>query len=244
MSVGPDLPPKSHSTLHKLTLKRNSLIGDLGNYCIQKYECYDLPRAKDFIRTYTCEFFDILKEAYGGLAFYREDEVADEAIAIAVACWANFNVHPKGDFWASTLRATIVQHLGRNLRKQQTSDTYVASGVDLASASPLLKMAVTPQTGTHLQPPNVPSVWAPVLRDARTEVPRPTSIKEQLKQLLIDCRWRPEDIAEEIGIQPRNVYRHLAGETFPTLVNVGKYEKAISKRLGRPVKLPTPSKRQ
>ena len=69
-------------------------------------------------------------------------------------------------------------------------------------------------------------------------------IGEELKQLLIDCRCRPEDIAEEIGIQPRNVYRHLAGETVPSLVNVGKYEKALSKRLGRSVKLPLPAKRQ
>lgn len=68
------------------------------------------------------------------------------------------------------------------------------------------------------------------------------SFGSQLKRLLEEARIKPEVIAEEVDIQPRNVYRHLAGETHPSLAHVGKYEKALSKRLGRPVHLPHVSK--
>ena len=203
LSLGIDLPPKSQSTLHKLTLKRNSLIGDLSNYCIQNFECYDLPRAKDFIRTYTCEFFDILREAYGGLAFYREDEVADEAIAIAVACWNNFNAHPNGEFWIDTLRVTIIQYLGRNFRKEQTSEVsqvqtlprlslgkqanaYAASGVDMASASPLMKMAADAAArGSQVQPQRAASESK---SGAPTQAPPDSSEAERRANLLAEYK--------------------------------------------------------
>jgi hypothetical protein len=213
LSPGIDLPPKSRSTLEKLTFKRNSLLGELSTYCVQNYECYDQQRAKDFLRTSTCEFFDILMQAYGGLAWDREDEVADEAIGIAIACWDNFNVSPKGEFWINTLRVTVIQHLGRQLRKRETS------AIPHEFAAPT----------------------APIIQTPTAETPR---LANDLKCLLDEARLRPEDIAEKIGIDPRNVYRHLSGETVPSLVNVDNYEKALSNRLGRKVKLPTPLKRK
>lgn len=68
-------------------------------------------------------------------------------------------------------------------------------------------------------------------------------LSEALDRLLNEARWKPELIAEKVGINPRNVYRHLSGETLPTLSHVGLYESALSKELGRKVKLPTPAKR-
>ena len=70
------------------------------------------------------------------------------------------------------------------------------------------------------------------------------NLSEELAHLLTDARWKPEDIAEKVGIDPRNVYRHLASDTVPTITNIGNYEAALSKRLGRIVTLPTPAKRQ
>ena len=84
-----------------------------------------------------------------------------------------------------------------------------------------------------------PSTSTPAARQAT--IP---DIATELGRLLREARLRPEDIAEEIKIEPRNVYRHLAGETEPSIVNVGKYEKALSARLGRRVTLPTSVKRQ
>lgn len=65
------------------------------------------------------------------------------------------------------------------------------------------------------------------------------SLKVELKKLLVEARWRADDIAEKIGIGTRNVYRHLSGETKPSLSNIDNYEKALSKKLNRIIKLPT-----
>lgn len=143
---------------------------ELSAYCIQNFVCYDLPRAKDFMRTSTCEIYEVLKKEYSSAAWHREDEVADEAAQIAIACWDNFNVYQKEKgFWVKPLRDTIIQHNGgRPLRsqRQKTADAsasqsasaelegkalplsaYAASGVDIASGSPLLIMAAARARG-------------------------------------------------------------------------------------------------
>jgi len=107
-------------------------VGELSNWCIQNFSCYDLQRAKDFMRTYACDFFDILKDAYGGLAWNREYEVAVEAIDITIKCWDNFNVVPSGESWRETLMETIPQYLGHPLRGEP-QDKETAS-----TPSPLL----------------------------------------------------------------------------------------------------------
>jgi hypothetical protein len=116
LSFVPDLPVKSQSTLRTLTIKRNALIGELNSWCIQNFTCYDQKRAKDFLRTYACDFFDILKDAYGGLVWNREHEVAEEAIEITIKCWDSLNVLQTGESWRQILTASIPQHLGRVLR--------------------------------------------------------------------------------------------------------------------------------
>lgn len=83
----------------------------------------------------------------------------------------------------------------------------------------------------------IPSVPLP-------QVPSPKEFAGELSRLLVEARWKPEDIAEKIGIDPRNVYRHLSSETVPTITNIGNYETALTTRLGRTVKLPTPPERQ
>jgi hypothetical protein len=80
--------------------------------------------------------------------------------------------------------------------------------------------------------------------DQTAQLAKEPNIGVELKRLLEEARIRPEDIAEEIGIDARNVYRHIAGKNQPSLVNIGQYEKAFSKRLGRKIALPTPAKRQ
>ena len=99
----------------------------------------------------------------------------------------------------------------------------------VANKSALLIMAEAAKRAAE-----IPVVQAPVS----------SSFAAELQRLLLEARIRPEDIAEDVGINERNVYRHLSGQTKPSLVNLGSYEKALSKRLGRPVKLPMPAKRQ
>jgi hypothetical protein len=226
----PELPAKSLSTLGALEVKKHLLRTDLSLYCINDHGCYNKDGAKDYLRSYCCSIFDFLKDAYSSkVAIWDwEEQIVEEAIRITLECWDHFNsVYPPASVWRPTLHDAIVQHLGRPIR--QRLQRALEPPVNMASASPLMIMAETAGRGAHLQPPNVPSTRK--------------RIGEELKRLLDESRLRPEDIAEEIDIEARNVYRHLAGETVPSLVNLGKYEKALSKHLGRAVKLPTPEKR-
>lgn len=206
-----------------------------------KYGCNDEHRAKDILRTHVCEFFDHLKNAYSNKIFVweYEREIAEEAVQITCSCWRTFNVALPDTRWIDMLRKAIVQHLGRPLRgplqKVSIPAAYAAAGIDIDSASPLLKLAMA--QGAQQQ------VFAPVPSQMVAPLPKST-LSEELHHLLLEARWKPEDIAEKIGIVPRNVYRHLSGETSPTLSNLGSYEAALSKHLGRKVKLPLPAKRQ
>lgn len=234
----PELPPKNVATLNALTTKRLLLRGELASHCISDYlGCYDLPRAKDFLRTYACSFYDLLKEAYSHkiATWDCEDLIAKEAIQITLACWEGFGAGPNAEAWIDTLHKAIVLHVGHSLRGHAgvvrdnpplnvtQAARYAAAGVD--TDSPLVKDAIA-------------------ARSKAQPTANPLGIKDELRRLLDESRLRPEDIAEEIGIEPRNVYRHLSGDTVPSLVNVGKYEKALSEHLGRNVRLPTPEKRQ
>jgi hypothetical protein len=95
---------------------------------------------------------------------------------------------------------------------------------------------------THPQPETKQAKESP-RETLRSEEDEP-KLPGELIRLLAEARWKTEDIAEKIGIDPRNVYRHLSSETAPSLKNIGRYEAVLSKHLGRRVTLPTPVKRQ
>jgi hypothetical protein len=63
------------------------------------------------------------------------------------------------------------------------------------------------------------------------------TIAEQLQALKTEARWTIEKLADETHIDRRNVARHLSGETQPRPDNIGAYEVALTRALGRPVKL-------
>jgi hypothetical protein len=184
-------------------------------YCISGYQCHDLLRAKDLLRSHTCSIFDFLKEIYTGKVAMSEweSDIANEAIQVVISCWGNFNISPKGYEWRAILEQAIVQHLGRNLR-----------GFMISSL---------PHT-------EIPKEISP----GPTATPNPTQrFSDALRSLLDEARWTSEMVAEKVGIDPRNVYRHLSEDTMPTKANVGKYEEVLSKQLNRKVILPTPEKR-
>jgi hypothetical protein len=66
----------------------------------------------------------------------------------------------------------------------------------------------------------------------------------ELRRLLEEAEWKPEDIAEKIGIDSRTVYRHLNGSVFPTPKTRWAYQGALRERLKKKVVLPKSSKRQ
>ena len=238
LSSQPDLPPKSHATLSALTVKRNGLIGELGAFCIREYWCYDLPRAKDFLRSYACSFYDLLKEAYSHQIYIwdREKQIADEAVQITIACWDNFNVAEQEEPWDETLRNAIVLHNGgRPLRGDAEPQTqrvnpfsqsnYAASGVDITSGSPLLKMAMTPQLGS-------PSAYKPLLPLVVTP-PKPKRLSAQ-----VDCRPAAALIdkyihSQAISLTELATKAQTTDRTLRRLRKDGRIHRDILKRLAR-----------
>ncbi len=65
---------------------------------------------------------------------------------------------------------------------------------------------------------------------------RPT-VGQQIRQFRLESRMSIEELAGEVGIAPRNVRRHEAGETQVRTRNLGGYERVFSKRLKRPVRI-------
>lgn len=151
----------------------------------------------------------------------REQQIADEAIRNAIACWTNCNLNlignPSVAYWQSTLRTALEQHTGRLL----WSLPKIAAPFEVNTRPPVF-----------VPVPDFPKIGVDLSSEPVSASP---GFGVELKRLLEEARTRPEDIAEEVGIQPRNVYRHLAGETSPSIANVGRYERALSKRIGRKV---------
>ena len=214
MSSDRELPPKSLKTLGALEVMRMSLHNALRTHCIADYVCHDRVRAKDFLRSYACSIFDFLKEAYSEKISIWEWETDIADEAVQIT------ISCWANFGVNPPPVYWAEILHRTIIQHV--------GRPLRGRNTESKSALT----------SVPTVPAP------PQVLTPLSIGEEIRRLLEEARLRPEDIAEHIGIEARNVYRHLAGETVPTLVNVGKYESVLTAHLKRPIKLPTPVKRR
>jgi hypothetical protein len=200
---------------------------------------FDVERAYQIMRGAAELIFDVTYKAYYRKVSYKAEwlpEIVNEAVfrtlKTSLPCVRDGIPDTRFSDLADTLEATVLDHIEElatlkkhaSLLNDRQVAEYAKAGVDLTSGSPLLIMAAT-QTNT-----------IPV------QVPLAPSVAVELRRLLEEARIKPEDIAEAIGIQPRNVYRHLSGQTRPSITNIGKYEQAISKRLGRKVLLPHVSK--
>jgi hypothetical protein len=72
---------------------------------------------------------------------------------------------------------------------------------------------------------------------------RESFLGNQLKALCEEARLTVEQLAEAIGVEPRSVYRHFTG-TPPRKRQIAEYEKVLSRKLHRLVRLETSAKRQ
>lgn len=81
--------------------------------------------------------------------------------------------------------------------------------------------------------PSAPTVERP--ETSRASEPERESVAEQLKRLQIECRLTGQAMADELGIDLRSIFRHLAGKALPRKMHLAAYEKLFSERLGRNV---------
>lgn len=161
-----DLPAKLLATINALSRQRELLNNELLSHCIENYGCYDFARAKDFLRSYACTVFELIKEdckKQTSGSYEKEAQIAEEAIQIILMCWDRVcHTYPSAG-WKETVRDAIVQRVGRPLGGtpkppvSMQESAYSASGVDAASASPLLAMAMKASREAHLRPPRLSS---------------------------------------------------------------------------------------
>jgi DNA-binding XRE family transcriptional regulator len=69
------------------------------------------------------------------------------------------------------------------------------------------------------------------------------ALATQIKRLQVECDLTAEEMAEALKIEPRSVYKHLAGQTVPRRKHLAAYEKLFSERLEKSVTFRKVSKR-
>ncbi len=72
---------------------------------------------------------------------------------------------------------------------------------------------------------------------------RKPSIAEQIRTLQDECNLTAQVLADALEIDPRSVFRHLAGEAVPRRGHIAAYERLFSEKLGRTVRIKTSVKR-
>ena len=120
--------------------------------------------------------------------------------------------------------------------EQHESTVIVAGFAFLAVAFLFLRGLLRPETKVILPPEVVAQMEAGKAAGIRTA--SPLSFPAELRRLLEEAQWTPEEVAEETNINWRTVYRHLGGEVRPNPKTRWAYERAFTERLGKQTKLP------
>ncbi|HEX4006119.1 MAG TPA: helix-turn-helix transcriptional regulator [Acidobacteriaceae bacterium] len=244
----PPLSPEFHAELRGLESHFRKLLGA----CISsRNELTDPEGAFEYARTYVVEFY---KRYYGFYSNYPaiQDrwEPAAEVFAFqrVIHCVGNFSA--LGTFFdrikVGKIRQTISDYIKRTrialeapLPESQMRDfptafprmsgkqaaSYTLAGVDLKSASPLLRMVHEAQ------------------QRAQETRPSGNSLGEQIRLLREDCRLTNEDLAAALGVDRRSVVRHISNDHKPAKRHLAAYEKLFSERLGRKVRIETSPQR-
>jgi len=222
-----DMPPLTdevHAELRVLERKLYAAISE----CVSNYDLLDPQAAFEYLRTFAIKFYNTY---YGFYSQYPEYEShwqsAAEKFAFGrvVKCATSYT--SIRNFLATD--STRVPRIKKTIRKHAEATRK------------------TPKKAHSLFPN--PDDWLKGMLNTPTTPPTFQVISKlrfatELRRLLNEARLKPERIAEEIRIQPRNVYRHLSGENAPSLTHVGKYEEVLTRALGRKITLPTPDRRQ
>ena len=247
-----DMPPLTELEHAELRAMERELRNCLSS-CALDYKVKDPDAAFEYLRTYAVKFFDFYYNYYDTVAneTYRphlrsaSEKFAYRRVLICMENSRAFDNFLMSSSRATRLKTTISENadLYEPLPKPNLAptipDRYAAAGVDVASGSPLLKAAVDAFAGrptTPLPPEVVAQMEAGKAAGIRTA--SPLSFPAELRRLLEEAQWTPEEVAEETNINWRTVYRHLGGEVRPNPKTRWAYERAFTERLGKQTKLP------
>jgi hypothetical protein len=198
---------------------------------------FDGERAGHVLSDYAVRIFRVIHDVYRTRPTFQQDwlkEIEHSAVYRTLKVYSGFSAYgmPPLAELSEALRGAIRRHL-----ENSRVVLLPPSAIERASSPLLAMVAETAREGPKTQ------ALAQISIKPGAEIPDPDFAAE-LAKLLIEARWTPENVAEEINIDWRTVYRHRKGEIFPSLKTVWAYEEALSKRLNRKIKLPVPEKHQ
>jgi hypothetical protein len=219
-----DMPPLSrefHDDLRGLEHQ----FGKALSRCISSMdELFDPNAAFEYARTYAIEFYDLYYGFYSHYPAYKEHWCpASEAFALqrVIQCLSNYSVLSEflnRDHRIERIRRTISDHAKAKpipLVPSTLVSAYAASGVDIASGSPLLKMAAaagipTPAPAERLQtidPSNSRKALRDAYRDAFPDV-KIADIIWAAKQTRREwTRWITGQTKD--GLKPDRTFKHV-----------------------------------
>lgn len=89
-----------------------------------------------------------------------------------------------------------------------------------------------------------PETIAPIQMGlSRADTPAQGTLGNQIESLIAECEFTKEHVAELLGVDVRQVYRHCAGQTVPRRSHIAIYQNLFSKKLGKTIILSTSVKR-
>lgn len=194
---------------------------DLENYCINGAgHCYDIPRARDYMRSHACDIYDLLESAYENKINIIEwrDIIATEATDIVLEVWRQMGTLITSDMWGPDVAQALSQHVGRPL-----NSIPLIKGITETSTSdaPLLAMA------------KAAAKFALPLESSK-------SVALQLRELKKESGITYEELRKALRIDITSVQRHISGKLNPRRDKIDLYEKAFTKLLGREIKIKPP----
>lgn len=231
-----DMPPltvEMHEELRRLERELQNALDS----CCSSHELLDKHAAFEYARTYAVKFYDCFYSFYSRVPdeTYRPHwRPASETFAFnrVVQCIEN-NLSVSRYFAADTTRVERIKRTISDQAKKQPilervpslASAYAASGVDIASGSPLLKMVAAASTSSHLQPPNAPSVWAPVPPAPRQRIGR--SLHSEKAAQRMEAYIQTKGITQTqfsvaVDADPKTLYRFR---------KTGKVEKSVAIRI-------------
>lgn len=216
----PPIPPLAVKQAHELEALEARLARALEG-CMDPHGnlAHEL-KASTYLSSYVVKIFSLYSAAYIGSPNFRlwTPQLKAMSVQWALNCLADYRGTSPSMILAykKMLLGALDEHL------------KTAHGNSL---NPLLR-----QLGEVL------STVAPTVDKMRASRPASVAtdarIGSQIRDLMNEARLTKEQLAEGIGIQERNVYRHLAG-TPPRAKTLAAYEEFFSKRLKRSVQLKT-----
>jgi len=141
--------------------------------------------------------------------------------------------------WLTQLSTRIVARVMQTVDEVEAeSDKAKLSyhGLDMGEARKALESMLAQVVSSY--------VFEATPRDAGRSIALAT-VAQQLTRYRDDLHLTVEEMSEAVGVEPRSISRHLAGEVIPRPKVLAAYEQFLSKRAGRTIRITkTSGKRQ